>query len=75
VRSPINIDQLTNVVPGALKVYDLPDLATLIAPRRLQILAVNPQGGTLKNADVQSAYAGCVQAYAGKASQLTPRAR
>ena len=33
VRSPISYNQLTNVVPGALKVYDLPDLPTLIAPR------------------------------------------
>jgi dienelactone hydrolase len=71
VRSPISYDQLTNVVPGALKVYDLPDVATLIAPRRLQIMAVNPQGGKLRDADVESAYAECAKAYGGKSRQLT----
>jgi dienelactone hydrolase len=71
VRSPISYDQLTNVVPGALKVYDLPDVATLIAPRRLQILAVNPQGGKLRDAEVESAYAECTKAYGGKSRQLT----
>lgn len=38
-RTPINYDQLSAVVPGALTAYDLPDLAALIAPRPLQILA------------------------------------
>ncbi len=37
VHSPISYDQLINVVPGALKVYDLPDLATAIAPRTVKI--------------------------------------
>lgn len=73
VRSPINNNQLTNVVPGALKVYDLPDLATLIAPRRLQIRAVNPQGGAVTKAEVEQSYANCKKAYTGAkaGSQLT----
>ena len=37
VRTPISYNQLTNVVPGALAVYDLPDLAARLAPRRLTI--------------------------------------
>jgi dienelactone hydrolase len=37
VRTPINNNQLVNVVPGALKVYDLPDLAAAISPRPLTI--------------------------------------
>jgi cephalosporin-C deacetylase-like acetyl esterase len=37
VRTPVSIDQLTNVVPAVLKVYDLPDLAALIAPRPLTV--------------------------------------
>lgn len=37
VRTPINHNQLANVVPGALKVYDLPDLAAALAPRPLTI--------------------------------------
>ena len=39
----VQLNQLTNVVPGALKVYDLPDLAAAIAPRPLTIEgAVDP---------------------------------
>ena len=34
VRTPISHDQLTNVVPGALAVYDLPDLAARLARAR-----------------------------------------
>src|SRR5439155_26247740 len=33
VRTPISYNQLTNVVPGALAAYDLPDLAARLAPR------------------------------------------
>src|SRR5262249_18038840 len=43
VRTPVSRDQLTNVVPRVLQVYDLPDLAALIAPRPLTIRdAVDP---------------------------------
>jgi dienelactone hydrolase len=43
LRAPISYNQLTNVVPGALKVYDLPDLAPLIAPRSVTVeRAVDP---------------------------------
>lgn len=37
VRTPISHNQLANVVPGALAVYDLPDLAAALAPRKLTI--------------------------------------
>jgi len=37
VKTPISHNQLTNVVPGALAVYDLPDLAAAVAPRSLII--------------------------------------
>lgn len=63
VRSPINYNQLTNVVPGALKVYDLPDLASLVAPRPLTLYAVDPQGGAIPLATQQAAYAGARAAY------------
>jgi len=33
VRQPQAENQLTNVVPGALEVYDLPDLVRLLGPR------------------------------------------
>jgi pimeloyl-ACP methyl ester carboxylesterase len=63
VRSPITYNQLTNVVPGALKVYDLPDLATLIAPRPLTIHAVDAKGEAVTQAAIDEAYANCRQAY------------
>ncbi len=37
VRTPISHNQLANVVPGALAAYDLPDLASAVAPRKLTI--------------------------------------
>ena len=55
VRSPINFNQLTNVVPGALKVYDLSDLAALIAPRDLALLGgVDPRGTPVTQAVLDS---------------------
>lgn len=33
----ISQDQLANVIPGALRTYDLPDLAAMFAPRKLTI--------------------------------------
>lgn len=36
-KTPVSYNQLTNVVPGALKVYDLPDLVKAIAPRKVTI--------------------------------------
>ncbi|HYT88090.1 MAG TPA: acetylxylan esterase, partial [Gemmataceae bacterium] len=43
VSTPITHTQLANAVPGVLKVYDLPDLAGLIAPRPLTVhAAVDP---------------------------------
>jgi len=33
VKTPLAKDQLTNVVPGVLRSYDLPDLVKVIAPR------------------------------------------
>jgi hypothetical protein len=44
-RTPMARDQLTNVVPGALAFYDLPDLLAAIAPRPVTINApVDPSG-------------------------------
>jgi hypothetical protein len=39
VEKGISRDQLANVVPGALRVYDLPDLAARLAPRPVHIEA------------------------------------
>lgn len=43
--------QLSNVVPGALLVYDLPDLAASVAPRPLNVVApVSASGGPASEA-------------------------
>jgi pimeloyl-ACP methyl ester carboxylesterase len=36
-KTAVTINQLSNVAPGALKVYDLPDLAAALAPRPLTV--------------------------------------
>ncbi|HXG10268.1 MAG TPA: alpha/beta fold hydrolase [Gemmataceae bacterium] len=65
VHTPISRNQLTNVVPGALAVYDLPDLAAAVAPRYVTIRApVTPDGKPVAQAALEEAYAACRQAYA-----------
>jgi cephalosporin-C deacetylase-like acetyl esterase len=64
VENPISINQLTNVVPGALKVYDLPELAATIAPRKLTIR--NPVDGMqrpVSQAELERIYQPCRTAY------------
>src|SRR5262249_30221103 len=64
-QTPISYNQLTNVVPGALKAYDLPDLAAMIAPRPLTIRgAVDPALKPVTKAALDEAYARCKEAYA-----------
>ncbi|MCI0456967.1 MAG: S9 family peptidase [Gemmataceae bacterium] len=64
VATPISHNQLTNVVPGVLRSYDLPELAGLIAPRPLTIRsAVDATGQPLPPDDVKKAYAPCRAAY------------
>jgi cephalosporin-C deacetylase-like acetyl esterase len=75
VQTPISHNQLSNAVPGALAVYDLPDLAATLAPRPLAIReAVDPQGERLPPNAVEEAFGECRKAYlgagAGKALQL-----
>jgi dienelactone hydrolase len=63
-RTPITYNQLTNVVPGALRVYDLPDLAALIVPRRLTIKgSVDPQLKNVTQAALDEAYRTSKEAY------------
>ncbi len=45
-QAPYSVGQLTNVVPGILKVADLPDLITAIAPRKVTV--VSPRGAERK---------------------------
>jgi hypothetical protein len=57
VRTPMNYDQLANVVPGVLKDYDLPDLAAALAPRPLALRgAVYPLGHPVPASDVEETY-------------------
>src|SRR5262249_13956855 len=64
VRTPIHNNQLVNVVPGALKVYDLPDLAAAITPRSLTIRnPVDAAGKPLTKAEAEEAYKQVREAY------------
>ena len=63
-RAPINYNQLTNVVPGALALYDLPELAAFIAPRPLTVRnAVDPLLEPVAQATLAAAYAKAELAY------------
>ena len=73
VRSPISVNQLTNVVPGVLQYYDLPDLAALIAPRPLTIKnPVDPLGKPVAQAELEKVYTKAIEAYkkAGASDKL-----
>ncbi len=70
VRTPISHNQLTNVVPGALAVYDLPDLAAAVAPRPLTIRnTVEPTGRPLTRNAALAAYRAVIAAYAGAGAE------
>jgi pimeloyl-ACP methyl ester carboxylesterase len=65
VRTPVSHDQLTNVVPAALAVYDLPDLAALLAPRPLMIRRpADPTGKPLNRGAADDTYKPVRAAYA-----------
>lgn len=67
VQMPVTYNQLTNVVPNVLQVYDLPDLAAYIAPRPLTIrAAVDPVNKPVSQAELDKVYAGCRAAYEQK---------
>jgi cephalosporin-C deacetylase-like acetyl esterase len=62
--APISTNQMTNAVHGVLRVYDLPELAGLIAPRPLTMRsAVDPLLRELSQADAARAYIPCRAAY------------
>jgi dienelactone hydrolase len=64
VRIPLSKGQLGNVVPGALAVYDLPDLAAALAPRPLAIRhPVDAAGNPVTQAELEEAYAAARAAY------------
>jgi pimeloyl-ACP methyl ester carboxylesterase len=62
--SPVSQNQLTNAVPGVLKVYDLPDLGRLIAPRPLTIrAATDPSGKPVSQQVMEAEYAPTIDAF------------
>jgi len=64
VQTPISYEQLTNVVPGALAVYDLPELAATLAPRPLTIRQpADPTGKPLAREAAERIYAPVREAY------------
>jgi dienelactone hydrolase len=64
LKTPITKDQLSSVVPGALALYDLPDLAAAMAPRKLTIKSpVDPAGKPVTQAELEAAYAKVREAY------------
>lgn len=73
VRTPISANQLGNTVPGALAVYDLPDLAAAIAPRPLTIRKpLDATGQPAGKDEIERAYRAVRAAYekAGAAEKL-----
>jgi hypothetical protein len=66
VEKGISRNQLGSVVPGALEVYDLPNLAARLAPRPLQVRSpVDAMGQPVAQAQLERAYAACLKAYEG----------
>ncbi|MCS7159878.1 MAG: hypothetical protein RMJ19_05340, partial [Gemmatales bacterium] len=49
VEEKISVGQLAQVIPGALAVYDLPNLAASLTPRSLTIIAPVRADGTPRN--------------------------
>jgi len=73
VRHEIHRQIFEEVVPGALKSFDLPDLVSSLAPRSIWIVnAVNGLGHTMPIDQVHRTYAGAEQAFeaAGAAQQM-----
>jgi cephalosporin-C deacetylase-like acetyl esterase len=64
-RTPISRRQLANAVPGALRSYDLPDLAALLAPASVTVRAATAADGTAVTQEVlDREYARCRSAFA-----------
>jgi dienelactone hydrolase len=66
-HTPISHHQLSGVVPGVLKVYDLPELAATLAPRSLAIRgATNARLQPVTQAELAKAYHVCRERYDGQ---------
>jgi cephalosporin-C deacetylase-like acetyl esterase len=66
-ENPISHNQLANVVPGALKAYDLPELAGALAPLPLTIREpVDGVKAAIGQKELERIYASCRERYAAK---------
>jgi dienelactone hydrolase/pimeloyl-ACP methyl ester carboxylesterase len=64
-HTPASVNQLSNVVPGVLKVYDLPELAATLSPRTLTIRGSIDAGlRPVTQAELDLTYRDCRDAYA-----------
>ena len=69
-RTAVTTNQFTNVVPGALVVYDLPDLAAALAPRPLTIVnPVDAAGKPVAQEELDAAYGVARAAYAAAGAE------
>jgi cephalosporin-C deacetylase-like acetyl esterase len=70
VEHRINRDVLENVVVGALRQYDLPDLAAALAPRPVRMInPADPLGNRLWPGAARDAYSGTAQIYEAAGGQ------
>jgi dienelactone hydrolase len=70
-KTAITHNQLSNVVPGALQTYDLPDLAAALAPRPLTIVSPrDPAGAAVGQAVLDEVYAFVRAAYPSKGALI-----
>jgi cephalosporin-C deacetylase-like acetyl esterase len=70
VQTPITYNQLTNVVPGSLQAYDLPELAAALAPRPLAVRSpVDPAGKPVAQAVLDQVYGPCRAAYGSQKAE------
>jgi dienelactone hydrolase len=68
-HTPASYNQLSGVVPGVLKVYDLPELAATLAPRPLTIRgSLNAALQPVAQAELDNAYGVCREMYARRAA-------
>jgi hypothetical protein len=64
VEKGLSRDQMSNVVPGVLAHYDLPDVAARLAPLPLSIVgSVDAEGRGVAVSVVRQIYGGCITSY------------
>jgi hypothetical protein len=75
VERGLSRGQIAGVVPGALRYYDLPDLAARLSPRLLTVLnPTNALGLPCTQMELEEAYSKCIKAY-GNQGSLVLRAK